>query len=964
MTKSFRTQRWLVALALAIWGIMPTDLFAQQPQFMTATFVEFKELNQSVPLVSSGSCANILVDSADWPGVIRVAADLKKDIAAVTGTAPQIENSASGVSPLIVIGTIGKSPTIDRLIQQGKLNVDGVRGQWESYLVQTIANPFAGVPSAVVIAGSDKRGTIFGTYELSEQMGVSPWYWWADVPIKKHQTVVIKAGRYVQKSPAVKYRGIFINDEAPALTNWVLKNFGEYKHEFYEHVFELLLRLRANYLWPAMWNNCFNTDDPKNPETAEMYGIVMGTSHVEPMMRADKEWNRLGFTANQWNYQKSPAELEKFWADGVRRNKPYESITTMAMRGKIDTPMSETDNIDLLQKIVAAQRKVLAKEVNPDVTKIPQLWCLYKEVQNYYDKGMRVPDDITLLWADDNWGNIRRLPTPEERNRPGGAGVYYHFDYVGGPRNYKWVNTSPLPHIWEQMHMAYEAKADRIWIVNVGDIKPLEFPMEFFIRMGWDPNRWNSSNLDAYGRNWATREFGPENAVEIASLMAKYAKYNGRRKPELLDTKTYSLINYHEADRAVDEYNALAERSLALFDKLPKEQQDAYFQLAHYPILACANLNEMVVAASKNALYAKQGRPSANHFADIVTADFAKDTELQHEFHTLNNGKWDHMMDQTHIGYTYWQQPDQNNMPSVTLVKPAEKPTLALSVEGSELSWPGSNANPTMPMITQYSGTTPYFDLFNRGGGTVKFTLKADPFLKLSQFSGQVGGDVRVFVTSDWSAPTTDAVGTVTVTGDDGTTFEIKIPVRKNGETVPRDFRGFVEGDGYIAIEAVHAFTRTGAKTVKFVDLPDLGRTGSAVTLFPSTSPALTKVCLEYPIYFFTKGEIKINAILSPTQHLKPGDGLRYAISIDDQAPVTVNMHENYVYFTPSWEASVAQNAIIKSTTMNLATAGVHTIKFWAIDPGVVLQKLIVDTGGLKPSYLGPPESTIIPKRN
>jgi hypothetical protein len=958
--------RLISVLAFIMSALFTKAAGAQPVRFVTQTFVDFKNLNSNVGVCLPHMKSTVVVDSQDWAGVIRVANDLQKDLKAVTGVAPEIANRVGGIrdSSVVIIGTIGRSPLIDGLVKKGKIKVDDIRGKWESYVVQTVRDPFPGIPTAVVIAGSDKRGSIFGTYELSEQMGVSPWYYWADVPIKQHDIVTVKPGRFVQKSPAVKYRGIFINDEAPCLTNWVLKNFGQYNHEFYGHVFELLLRLKANYLWPAMWNNCFNEDDAKNPEVADMYGIVMGTSHVEPMMRADKEWNRLGFTANQWNYLKSSAELEKFWADGVRRNKPFESITTMAMRGKIDTPMSEDDNIDLLQKIVTAQRKVLAKEVNADVTKVPQLWCLYKEVQNYYDKGMRVPDDITLLWADDNWGNIRRLPTPEERNRVGGAGVYYHFDYVGGPRNYKWLNTSPLPHIWEQMHMAYESKADRIWIVNVGDIKPLEFPTEFFIRMGWDPNKWNANNLDAYTINWATREFGPDHAAEIADLLAKYAKINGRRKPELLDAHTYSQLNYHEADNVVAEYNGLATRSEKLYSVLPADQRDAYFQLVHYPILACANLNDMMVAAGKNALYAKQKRPATNDQANIVQEAFARDAELTKLFHTFNHGKWDHMMDQTHIGYTNWQQPNQNNIPATTRFIVESNPALCLAVEGSEQVWPGSTDTPTIPKILQYSGETPYFDLFNRGAGTIKFTLKYDPFIKLSQFSGQLGPgqEARIFVTSDWSAPTFDAIGTVTVVGDDGTTFLVKAPVRKNGETIPRAFRGHVEGDGCVSIEAVHYARKSETKDTKFVDLPDLGRTGSAVTLFPITAaplgPTRDKVCLEYPVYFFTKGEIKINAVLSPTQHLKPGKGLRYAISIDDQSPIEVNMHENYVYFTPTWEASVAQNAVIKTTNVTLDKSGAHTIKFWAIDPGVVMQKLIIDTGNLKPSYLGPPEST------
>ena len=301
--------------------------------------------------------------------------------------------------------------------------------------------------------------------------GVSPWYWWADVPPRRHSTLYVKAGRRLLGPPAVKYRGIFLNDEAPCLTGWVNEKFGGYNHQFYTNVFELLLRLKANYLWPAMWDNCFNEDDPLNPKLADEYGIVMGTSHVEPMMRADKEWNRQGHTAAEWNYQKNPETLRRFWTEGLERNKSYENIITVAMRGKVDTPMSESANIALLERIVADQRKIIEQVMRTNATAVPQLWALYKEVQEYYEKGMRVPDDVTLLWCDDNWGNLRRLPTAEERHRAGGAGIYYHFDYVGGPRNYKWLNTVPIAKVWEQMNLAYRYGADRIWIVNVGDLK-------------------------------------------------------------------------------------------------------------------------------------------------------------------------------------------------------------------------------------------------------------------------------------------------------------------------------------------------------------------------------------------------------------------------------------------------------------------------------------------------------------
>lgn len=954
---------------LSILFSVATMSSAQNIQYLTKTFVDYQPSPKNVTIAGKKGVAPIIVDANDWAGVNRVAGDLSEDIFRVTGAKPSVIHAPSKASTAIILGTIGRNALIDRLVRSGKLKIDDVKGQWESYVIQTVKNPFPGVADAVVIAGSDKRGTIYGAYELSEQAGVSPWYWWADVPVKKHAELAVTPGRYVQASPKVKYRGIFINDEAPCLSNWVYKNFGEYKHEFYVHVFELLLRLRANYLWPAMWNNCFNEDDVLNPKLADEYGIVMGTSHVEPMGRADKEWNRLGFKPEQWNYLKFPNELEKFWADGVRRNKPYETINTIAMRGKIDTPMSEDENISLLENIVAAQRKILAKEVNPDVTKVPQLWCLYKEVQNYYDKGMRVPDDVTLLWADDNWGNIRRLPTPEERNRKGGAGVYYHFDYVGGPRNYKWVDTNPLPRIWEQMHMAYERGADRIWIVNVGDIKPNEFPTEFFIRMGWDPDRWNQNTLRDYTANWANREFGPRFAKSIAEVLERYAKYNARRKPELLDEKTYSLMNYDEGESVVRDWQDLALMSKYIAGQLPANQRSAYFELADYPVQACANLNMLYLVVAENHLFAKQGRAATNLAYTYANELYKRDEDLQHKYHSIENGKWDHMMDQTHIGYTTWQQPDVQKMPDVVRIPLQQGATMGVSVEGSEEVWPNAtNRRPRLPLITPFDRERHTFDVFNRGIGDMPIrVVTKDSWLHVSQPS-DYNENSRASVWVDWSkCPDNTTASEITVAGPGGASVTIDVPIRTISEQEAAQIDGFVEVDGYVSIEAKDYKGKSDAKKARFVNLPDLGRTDSAVTLFPTTvaplDPANDRVRLEYPFFMFTNGPIKVNLYLSPTQLLQPTKGLRYAISIDDQPLVTVNMHENYVYFTPTWEASVAQNAIIKTTPFALNQAGRHTLKFWAIDPGVVLQKIVIDTGGLKPSYLGPPASPYIEAR-
>jgi hypothetical protein len=487
----------------------------------------------------------VYVDAGDYAGVVRTAADLRQDIARVTGITPAaVRNPQQLNGAAIITGTIGKSPIVDRLIRDKKIDAGPIAGKWESFLIQVVPNPLPGVASALVIAGSDRRGTIYGIYDLSEQMGVSPWYWWADVPVRHRDAVFVRAGKYIEGEPAVKYRGIFLNDEAPSMTRWAKEKFGGINSKMYAPLFELLLRLKANYLWPAMWSNSFFEDDPESARLADEYGIVIGTSHHEPMMRAHKDW---GKTHGAWNYIQNPEALRAFWTEGVRRNKDYETITTIGMRGDGDKPMmADADAAaKLLETIVADQRKILTENINPDPAKVPQLWALYKEVQSYYEKGMRVPDDVTLLWCDDNFGNLRRLPTPGERQRSGGAGIYYHFDYVGAPRSYKWLNTVPITKIWEQMNLAHEYGADRIWIVNVGDLKPMEFPIEFFLTFAREPQRWPHGKLREYTRLWAEREFGAAHAADIAEVVDRYTKYNGRRKPELLAPDTFSRLESH-----------------------------------------------------------------------------------------------------------------------------------------------------------------------------------------------------------------------------------------------------------------------------------------------------------------------------------------------------------------------------------------------------------------------------------
>jgi len=911
-------------------------------------------------IVTRKAAATLLVDSADFPGVVRAVNDLQADIERVTNRTAAIAHDENNLgSNVIAVGTVGKSKIIDELIRDHKIDVTPIAGKWESFLIRVVPKPFPGVASGLIIAGSDKRGTIYGIYDLSDQIGVSPWYWWADVPVQHHDELFVKPGTYVQGPPAVKYRGIFLNDEAPSLTGWVKEKYGNYNHEFYTKVFELLLRLKANYLWPAMWNNAFNEDDPLNASLADEYGIVMGTSHHEPMLRAQQEWKRHG--KGPWDYSKNAEFLRDFWDQGIERNKKYESIITLGMRGDGDLPMSESANIALLEKIVADQRKIIADRVNPDLSKVPQDWALYKEVQEYYEKGMRVPDDVTLLWCDDNWGNIRRLPTPEERKRSGGAGIYYHFDYVGDPRSYKWLNTIPIAKIWEQMNLAYHYGADRIWIVNVGDLKPMELPIDFFLNMAWKPDNWPKERIGEFTRLWVARQFGTQFAPDIADVLSKYTKYNGRRKPELLEPGTFSLIDYREADTVFADFQAAVAKAEKIYGKLPENQRDAFFELVLYPTKASAIVTELYITAARNQLHASQDRASANESAAAARALFQADADLSaHYNHTLAHGKWDHMMDQTHLGYTFWNQPAVNAVPKVTEIKIPAPAQLGVAVEGSANAWPGSPGEPTLPPFDSFKRQSRYFDVFNRGLAPFSYSASTStPWIRLSKYQDLVEDERRVWVSVDWSkAPLGSSNGTVKIAGA-GSEIIVMVDAFHPKEPERDSLDGFVESDGYVSMEAVHYTKKVDGPSARWEKIDDLGRTLSSMSVFPVTAESVTpprdSPRLEYKLYLFDPRTVEVEAILSPTLNFVPGRGLRYAVSFDDEAPQVIDaLAQNSV---EDWGTSVKDSVRKVRSTHLLARSGYHTLKFWMVDPGVVLQKLVVNLGGVKPSYLGPPES-------
>jgi hypothetical protein len=924
--------------------------------------VSFKKAPGGFPIISPQALPTLFVDEMDHAGLVRVARDLQADIERVCGRAPTLDTKRSPQGDLVVIiGTVGKSRWLDALVRAGKFDPKDLSGKWEASIIQVIEEPLPGVRAALVIAGSDKRGTIYGAYTISEQLGVSPWYWWADVPVTKRTQAWIVPGRHASGEPVVKYRGIFLNDEAPALTGWANEKFGGFNHRFYGHVFELILRLRGNYLWPAMWGSAFNDDDPRNPGLADEYGIVMGTSHHEPLMRAHDEWRRYG--KGPWNYAENPEVLRDFWRGGVSRVRDFEKIISIGMRGDGDEAMSEETNVALLERIVADQRKIIAEVMQQDPARVPQLWALYKEVQGYYERGMRVPDDVTLLWCDDNWGNIRRLPFPSERGRAGGAGVYYHFDYVGGPRNYKWLNTVPLTKIWEQMHLAWRYDANRIWIVNVGDLKPMEFPIEFFLTYAWDPSKWPYERLQEYSEKWAAREFGTEAASEVAALINGYTKLHSRRKPEMLAPDTFSLTNYREAERVLAEWRNLVARADRLDARLPAEHRAAFFQLVLYPVKASAVIQDLYVAAGLNQLYARQGRSDAGAFAARAREQFATDGALARSYHTLRDGKWNHMMSQVKLGYTYWQQPEIETMPAVSEVRPRSGAAMAVAVENGDQVFPFYGARPlVLPTVHDLSHNSVWLEVFNRGSQPFDFRITSNSAcVTLSQTGGTIASTVRVEVGVDWDqAPLGRSEAKLLIERTGGEKVTVTLPIHKWGsEGLPSDFSGHVEIDRHVAIEAPHFSRAIAGSNVAWKVLADFGRTLGGITTFPveaaADEPSALSSFLEYEVFLTSSGEMTLELHCAPSLDFQSGEGLRFAVSVDEGAPQVLRL--NTWETLQTWNKAVGDGVQKVTAQLRFEKPGRHVIKLWRVTPGVVFQRLVLNAGGARPSYLGPPES-------
>ncbi len=952
--RNFHMPLWILCLVFS-WSVLAQEL---------TTYVSTLQNQGDFILSESGKSAPLIISPNDYKGVIRALKDLQSDINKVTNNESELIYSDKPEAKQIVIaGTLGKSTFIDNLVSEGKLDVQDISGKWEHYKIQVINAPIEGVDKALVIAGSDKRGTIYGIYDISEKIGVSPWYWWADTPVVHKPSLYVKSSVNHTQGPKVKYRGIFLNDEWPALSNWAHEKFGGFNSKFYQKVFELLLRLKANYLWPAMWPpRAFWNEDDKNADLANEMGIVMGTSHHEPLTRAHAEWKKKKFGA--WNYATNPKRLEDFWEAGVQRSLNHETLYTIGMRGDGDEAMSEDTAIELLERVVKKQREIITNVTGKPAKKTPQLWALYKEVQEYYDQGMTVPDDVTLLLCDDNWGNIRKLPELDAKPRSGGYGIYYHFDYVGGPRSYRWINTNQIERTWEQMYLAYQHHVNNIWIVNVGDLKPMELPISFFLNLAWNPEQWYADNLQTFYTQWTKQQFGEHHTNEIADMLRMYTKYNNSIKHELLDENTYSLTHFNEWQRVAAEYAALARKSEAVKKALPEIYQDTYYQLVHFPIIASDNLVQMYYHDALNTRAAKQQRSTVNFHADKVKELFVKDSLLAVEHHTINSGKWNHMMSQTHIGYSSWNHPRTNIIPKTTRLDIPNEAKPALAVEGSDtIATQGETL--TLPVFYSFNPKSHTIELFNQGQLPYDYkVVKCLKWIDKIQKKGKVKDSETLSISVKWDklkpGITTDVIKIKT--GDIMQSVAITAHKMDTSKS-----KGFIEQDGYIAIEADHFSSQVAPQPFQWKVVENLGKTGSSVISLPVEKGRvpLSKDSpkLSYNVHFVNKGKVKVHAYFSPTINYSTRGGMYYGLSFDDEKPLQINYDNEPTIFNyngrvpKNWHRHVSNSIKIITTEFDIIEPGNHVLNFFRVDEGLVLQKIVIETDTLPKSYLGPLES-------
>lgn len=952
------------------------------------------ETKYAFTLASPRQTAAILYDASDAAVVKRAAELFAADVEAVTGRRPQVTSATGETGPAVIVGTVGGSALIRRLSEAGKIDTAPLEGAWERYLIQTVANPLPGIRKALVIAGSDRRGAAYGLFTLSELIGVSPWYWWADVPVKKHAALHVDAPPTYSQTPSVRYRGIFLNDEDWGLTPWASQTFeperGNIGPRTYAKVCELLLRLKANYLAPAMHpvSTSFN-QIPENKLVADTFAIVMGSTHCEPLLlNTASEWDTQ--TMGPWNYDKNKEGINRVLTQRVRENSPYENVYTLALRGLHDGAMSTTlpmhEKVRMLQQALLDQRQILAENIDRPVETVPQAFTPYKEVLEIYSNGLELPDDVTIVWPDDNYGYMKRLSGVREQRRTGRSGVYYHVSYLGVPHSYLWFSTTPPSLMYEELRKAYDTTADRLWLLNCGDLKGSEMQVSLFLDMAWDIGRFTADNVVTYPARWLAGIFGEAYYDRLEAMTREHLRLAFPRKPEymgwgyhwnrfdhnceqLTDTD-FSFTNYDEAPRRLEAYRKLGARAEALLHEIGDEARPAFYQLVYYPLRGAELMNRMTLGGQRNRWYARQGRAATNAVRDEVQRCYDSLQVITRGYNSLLGGKWNHMMSmrQNYDGVSAYF-----NLPHLATHDAAGAPRLALQVAGEDVM--GARAFHALPAFDNYLRRTYPVEIYNRGGGTLAWTAHAsEPWVVLSKSAGKTADEERITVGIDWEkAPSGNAVPAQIVfrAGEQSE----KVLVSLFNPTAPSraELRGiYVENNGCVSIPAAGCHRVRENDRIKITAVEDLGIEGPALQLGDPTAPlqifrSRDVPCAEYDFYAFDAGSVDVYTYVLPTFPLHADRDFRigentntdtkYSVQIDDGALATPS--SSHVEYSQVWFESVLRNCAVNKSTLHIDKPGRHTLRIRVGDPGIVLQKIVLDFGGMKRSYLGP-QSTLI----
>ena len=950
------------------------------------------ETKYAFTLASPRQTAAILYDASDAAVVKRAAELFAADVEAVTGRRPQVTSATGETGPAVIVGTVGGSALIRRLSEAGKIDTAPLEGAWERYLIQTVANPLPGIRKALVIAGSDRRGAAYGLFTLSELIGVSPWYWWADVPVKKHAALHVDAPPTYSQTPSVRYRGIFLNDEDWGLTPWASQTFeperGNIGPRTYAKVCELLLRLKANYLAPAMHpvSTSFN-QIPENKLVADTFAIVMGSTHCEPLLlNTASEWDTQ--TMGPWNYDKNKEGINRVLTQRVRENSPYENVYTLALRGLHDGAMSTTlpmhEKVRMLQQALLDQRQILAENIDRPVETVPQAFTPYKEVLEIYSNGLELPDDVTIVWPDDNYGYMKRLSGVREQRRTGRSGVYYHVSYLGVPHSYLWFSTTPPSLMYEELRKAYDTTADRLWLLNCGDLKGSEMQVSLFLDMAWDIGRFTADNVVTYPARWLAGIFGEAYYDRLEAMTREHLRLAFPRKPEymgwgyhwnrfdhnceqLTDTD-FSFTNYDEAPRRLEAYRKLGAQ--ALLHEIGDEARPAFYQLVYYPLRGAELMNRMTLGGQRNRWYARQGRAATNAVRDEVQRCYDSLQVITRGYNSLLGGKWNHMMSmrQNYDGVSAYF-----NLPHLATHDAAGAPRLALQVAGEDVT--GARAFHALPAFDNYLRRTYPVEIYNRGGGTLAWTAHAfEPWVVLSKSAGKTADEERITVGIDWEkAPSGNAVPAQIVfrAGEQSE----KVLVSLFNPTAPSraELRGiYVENNGCVSIPAAGCHRVRENDRIKITAVEDLGIEGPALQLGDPTAPlqifrSRDVPCAEYDFYAFDAGSVDVYTYVLPTFPLHADRDFRigentntdtkYSVQIDDGALATPS--SSHVEYSQVWFESVLRNCAVNKSTLHIDKPGRHTLRIRVGDPGIVLQKIVLDFGGMKRSYLGP-QSTLI----